>query len=183
MGDGWGGMAVPVRPLRPLEEQPGRVSDPSTASAVALARIRRDLEELRFRPLANWSAGPSHSNDPFRWLATLLGPEETPYEGGAFVLRIRFPKDYPFKPPKVKMVTKIYHPNLVAETPVCLDILTSNWSPAVSISDVMLSICSLLRAPDMDHPLNHEVALVYKENPALFRSTARRWTEEHAILK
>ncbi|XP_077508073.1 uncharacterized protein LOC144119282 [Amblyomma americanum] len=179
MAAGLGGRARQVSQF--FGDQAGPL--PKAASPVALARIARDLEELRFRPLANWSAGPVGVSNPFRWTATLLGPADTPYEGGAFELEIRFPDDYPFKPPKVKFVTKIYHPNLIGGVPVFLDILTSQWSPAVSISDVMLSIGSLLRAPDMDHPIDPKAALVYKKDPALFKSTARRWTEKHSILK
>ncbi|XP_077489617.1 uncharacterized protein LOC144100598 [Amblyomma americanum] len=179
MAAGLGGTACQVSQL--FGDQAG--SPPKPGSPVALARIARGLEELRFRPLANWSAGPVCVSNPFRWTATLLGPADTPYEGGAFELEIRFPDDYPFKAPKLKLVTKIYHPNFVGGAPVCLSVLTSQWSPAVSISDVMLSTCSLLRAPDMDHPIDPKAALVFKQDPALYKSTARRWTEKHSILK
>ncbi|KAH7943102.1 hypothetical protein HPB52_005322 [Rhipicephalus sanguineus] len=68
-------------------------------STVALARIRRELEEIRYSPLTNCSAGPISSCDLFKWTATIVGPEETPYEGGVFLLDVTFPEDYPFNPP------------------------------------------------------------------------------------
>lgn len=63
----------------------------------------------------------------------LLQPD-SPYQGGVFFLTIHFPTDYPFKPPKVAFTTRIYHPNINSNGSICLDILRSQWSPALTIS-------------------------------------------------
>ena len=63
-----------------------------------------------------------------------MGPEETPYTGGVFFLNIHFPTDYPFKPPKVTFVTRIYHPNITIKGFMSLDILDDQWSPLLTIS-------------------------------------------------
>lgn len=61
--------------------------------------------------------------------------EDTQYQGGVFFLSYDFPQDYPFKPPKVKFLTRIYHPNISPDTGVvCCDVLTQNWSPALTVS-------------------------------------------------
>ena len=60
------------------------------------------------------------------WQATIMGPPDSPYQGGVFFLTIHFPTDYPFKPPKVAFTTKIYHPNINTNGSICLDILRSD---------------------------------------------------------
>ena len=79
-------------------------------------------------------------DDLFHWQATIMGPEESPYTGGVFFLDIHFPADYPFKPPKVSFTTRIYHCNINSNGGICLDILKDQWSPALTISKVLLSV-------------------------------------------
>ena len=78
----------------------------------------------------------------------ILGPSGSPYAGGVFFLDIHFPADYPFKPPKVAFKTRIYHCNINSNGQICLDILKDQWSPALTVSKVLLSVCSLLTDPN-----------------------------------
>ena len=120
-------------------------------------------------------------DDLFHWQATIMGPEESPYNGGVFFLDIHFPADYPFKPPKVSFTTRIYHCNINSNGGICLDILKDQWSPALTISKVLLSVCSLLTDPNPDDPLVPEIAQLLKNNVTQHNATAREWTSKYAM--
>ena len=70
----------------------------------------------------------------FHWQATIMKRSDSPYQEGVFFLTIHFPTDYPFKSPQVAFTTRIYHPNINSNGSICLDILRSQWSPALTIS-------------------------------------------------
>ena len=115
-----------------------------------------------------------------------MGPSGTPYQGGVFFLGIRFPNDYPYKPPKCRFTTRIYHPNIGLEGQICccvLDILGDMWSPVLTISKVLLSISSLFTDPNPDSVCgngNYEAAWEYKHDRAKFEATAKEWTKKYA---
>ena len=111
-----------------------------------------------------------------------MGPEDSPYTGGIFKLRIQFPVDYPFKPPHIQFITKIFHPNINSAGMICLDILKTQWSPALTISKVLLSICSLLTDPNPKDPLAPDIARMYLEEREKYEAEARRRTSMHAGL-
>jgi len=146
---------------------------------MALKRIKKELQDLNKDPPAQCSAGPVQ-DDLFHWQATIMGPSDSPYQGGVFFLNIHFPTDYPFKPPKISFSTRIYHPNINSNGSICLDILRSQWSPALTVSKVLLSICSLLNDPNPEDPLVPEIARVFKQDPKKYEQTAKEWTIKYA---
>ena len=122
-------------------------------------RILQEIKDLNNFELSNFiSAGPVSEDNIFTWSAKINGPKDSPYEGGIFLLAIDFPKEYPFKPPKINFITKIYHPNINSGGSICLDILNSQWSPALTISKTLLSICSLLTDPNPNDPFVPDIA-------------------------
>jgi len=147
---------------------------------MALKRIQKELKDLAKDNPTNCSAGPRDPNNLFKWVATIMAPAACPYEGGVFNLDIEFPAEYPFKPPKIRFTTKIYHCNINDKGGICLDILKDNWSPALTISKVLLSICSLLTDPNPNDPLVPDIANLLKTNKALHDKTAREWTAKYA---
>uniref|UniRef100_A0A8C6MQH7 E2 ubiquitin-conjugating enzyme n=1 Tax=Mus spicilegus TaxID=10103 RepID=A0A8C6MQH7_MUSSI len=154
--------------------------DQSTLGALALKRIQKELVAISQDPPAHCSAGPVAEN-MFHWQATIMGPEDSPYQGGVFFLSVHFPNNYPFKPPKVSFITRVYHPNISKNGSICLDILNSMWSPALTISKLLLSICSLLCDPNPDDPLVPEIAKVYRKDLREYNRLAREWTMRYAM--
>lgn len=111
----------------------------------------------------------------------IIGPKDTPYEGGKFYINITFPSDYPYNPPLILFKTKIYHPNINENGAICLDILKDEWSPILTISKVMYSLSSLLSEPNADDPLVDSIAAEMKCNPELFIKNAKLFTEKYAL--
>ena len=110
-----------------------------------------------------------------------MGPDDSPYAGGVFFLNIHFPTDYPFKPPKMNFVTRIYHCNISSNGSICLDILKDQWSPALTISKVLLSISSLLTDANPDDPFVPEIAHLLKTDKGKHDANAREWTRKYAM--
>jgi ubiquitin-conjugating enzyme E2 D/E len=147
---------------------------------MASKRIQNELKELQKDPPSTCSAGPEGDNI-YKWEGYIFGPADSPYEGGVFKLSIEFPEDYPFRPPHVLFLTKVYHPNINSSGSICLDILKDKWSPALTISKVLLSIESLLTDPNPDDPFVPEIANLYKNDLAAYKERAILWTESYAM--
>ncbi|KNA22685.1 hypothetical protein SOVF_032030 isoform A [Spinacia oleracea] len=156
----------------------GRTSWPSTTSPSG-KRIQKELKELDSHPPPLSSAGPI-ADSLNHWLATFLGPPGTPYEGGIFFLDILFPNEYPFKPPKVMFKTRIYHCNVDSSGNVNLDILKDGWSPALTISKVLLAIRSIFLNPDPYNALVPPIAHLYQVDRKRHDELAAAWTHRFA---
>jgi len=143
-------------------------------------RILKEMQELSTETYTNISAGPVDDKNIFIWSATLIGPKDSPYEDGVFLLKVNFPNNYPFKPPQITFDTKIFHPNISSSGSICLDILQSNWSPALTITKTLLSISSLLTDPNPDDPLDAAAGKLYKHNKEDFIKKAKEVTEKYA---
>eukprot|EP00161_Ancyromonas_sigmoides_P017040 TRINITY_DN4601_c1_g2_i1.p1 TRINITY_DN4601_c1_g2~~TRINITY_DN4601_c1_g2_i1.p1 ORF type:complete len:164 (+),score=64.26 TRINITY_DN4601_c1_g2_i1:69-560(+) len=149
------------------------------ALSTSAKRIQKELAEISLDPPCNCSAGPK-GESLYEWVATIQGPKGSPYEGGVFFLDITFPTDYPFKPPKVVYRTRIYHCNINSNGAICLDVLKDQWSPALTISKVLLSICSLLTDANPHDPLVGSIAQQYLQDREAHDDMARSWTKRYA---
>mmetsp|Transcript_25981 Transcript_25981/g.84009 ORF Transcript_25981/g.84009 Transcript_25981/m.84009 type:complete len:152 (+) Transcript_25981:289-744(+) len=142
-------------------------------------RIVKETQRLTQEPVPGISATPYEDN--LRYFNVLIsGPTESPYDGGIFKLELFLPEDYPMAPPKVRFLTKIFHPNVDKLGRICLDILKDKWSPALQIRTVLLSIQALLSAPNPDDPLDNNVAELWKKNEPEALKKAALWTETYA---
>lgn len=111
---------------------------------------------------------------------TIEGPEQSAYENGVFRLELFLPDEYPMEPPKVRFLTKIYHPNIDRLGRICLDVLKTNWSPALQIRTVLLSIQALLATPNPNDPLANDVAHDWIEDEKAAIAKAKEWTTLYA---
>lgn len=109
--------------------------------------------------------------------ATIIGPKDTPYQGGLFDLDITIPTRYPFVPPIVRLNTPIFHPNISPSGEICVDILKDAWSPALTLDKVLISLLVLFGTPNADDPLNTNAANLYKNNRKEFNRIAAELVE------
>tara|TARA_B110000008_G_C16958634_1_gene559218 strand:- start:1753 stop:2211 length:459 start_codon:yes stop_codon:yes gene_type:complete len=147
---------------------------------MATDRIQRELMTLARSPIPHCVAGPISDDDIMHWQAMIIGPDDSPYEGGEFVIDIEFPSNYPFVPPKCKFITRVWHCNINKNGNICLDILKKQWSPVLTIDKVLISILSLLCDPEPSDPLSTEVANMLLTDKAAHDKKAREWTNMYA---
>ncbi|CAJ0924433.1 unnamed protein product [Ranitomeya imitator] len=129
------------------------------------------VTELNKNPVEGFSAGLIDDNDLYRWEVLIIGPPDTLYEGGVFKAHLTFPRDYPLRPPKMKFITEIWHPNVDKNGDVCISILhepgedkygyekpEERWLPIHTVETIMISVISMLADPNGDSPANVDAA-------------------------
>jgi ubiquitin-conjugating enzyme E2 D len=166
-------------PMMSAQKTQSFLSSPSSMSATgAKKRILKEYTDFINDPPEGWSVFMGAENIQ-GWKAIVSGLPY-PYEGGTWVVTIDFPSDYPFKPPKVRFVTRFYHCNISTDGGICLDILKDQWSPALTISKVFLSLSSLATGPNPDDPLDACKAQLYRDNRGRYEQEAQEWTRKYA---
>lgn len=103
---------------------------------------------------------------------------DTPFEDGTFRLLLQFDESYPTKPPTVKFLSRMFHPNVYANGELCLDILQNRWSPTYDVAAILTSIQSLLHDPNPNSPANAEAAQLYRENMKEYVRRVKATVEE-----
>ena len=155
--------------------------------ACALKRLQKELREFNEEQPEGFTAGLIDDDDFFNWEASVIGPEDSPYEGGTFLLKIEYPQDYPYKPPRMYITTKTFHPNLNYNSgQICccaLDFLKDTWSPHLTISKILKEFQNLLICPNIDKICglgNKYARKLYLEDRAQYDRIAKEWTEKYA---
>ena len=149
----------------PSEEAHDEKPKPARASILAEKRLQSEIKA--FDALPNVLFFPSPDHDLFSFTITITA-EEGYWKGGTFSFHFDFPPNYPYKPPKVKCVEKIYHPNIDAEGHVCVSILREDYSPVLSLNHFVQSLLFILYCPNMSDPLEEHIAILYQTDSKKF---------------
>jgi len=174
--------AVPAglsQPVLTVTEALQKFEISSRSGTAALRRVMKEFSDFNANPVPGWLAFVGADN-PMVWKAIMQGPASSVYEGGNWLVSVQFPVDYPFKPPRVRFVTRIYHCNINNDGGVCLDILKDAWSPALTITKIFASLTSLVSEPNPDDALDAFKAQVYRTDRARYLAEAREWVAKHA---
>ena len=142
--------------------------------------LTKELQNLINEPIFSCgvTAGPIQ-NDVFHWRITMLGPKNTPYEGGLFQIIADFPDNYPKKGPKMRFTNKMYHCNVSSNGNICINTLTE-WKEGTTMTEVLPLIFSLFFMQNPDSAYDSNIANLFKTNKAQFDQNAREFTKQYA---
>ena len=132
-------------------------------------RVSKEIKKLDSEKLPYGIKVTPHQDNILVWDAIISGGKDTPHEGLSYKVLIRIGDEYPAKPPHVKFISKIFHPNVYRDGQICIDILQGQWTPTLRIVSVLMSIQSMLDDPNPNSPANAEAAKVYKTDQALYK--------------
>lgn len=134
------------------------------------------------------------SEQLFNWDFIIIGPQDTLYENGIFKGKLIFPKEYPHKPPKVVFDIDMGHPNIYSNGEVCISILhegidytgyeneNERWSPTQNVNTIMLSIISMLSAPNFESPANVDISILHKTNYPKYKKKIYKIVQDSQTL-
>ncbi|XP_077290659.1 ubiquitin-conjugating enzyme E2 W [Arctopsyche grandis] len=118
-----------------------------SAASPAEKRLQKELISLIKEPPPGVSVDDEQTGSNLTsWVINMDGVSGTLYEGEKFLLQFKFTHKYPFDSPEVIFIGNNIpvHPHIYSNGHICLSILTEDWSPALSVRSVCLSIVSML---------------------------------------
>ncbi|CED85373.1 ubiquitin-conjugating enzyme [Phaffia rhodozyma] len=178
-----------------MSSNPSSRKGTPASSANASIILRRQLMELRKRPVDGFSAGLVDDDNLLEWEILIIGPADTIYEGGLLKARMSFPPEFPLLPPTMTFTTAMWHPNIYPDGKVCISILhapgedqwgyedaNERWLPVHTVESILVSVISLLSQdiPSLDSPANVDAAKEVREDPAGYKKKVRRLVRRSA---
>lgn len=160
-----------------MAESPSKLPELGGTSRAATIRLMSDLREITADPPDGISAAVMNDSNLYEWRASITGPEDTPWEGGIYALVLEFDGSYPEKPPKIRFVCDMWHPNIYADGGICLDVMKTLWRPVFTVAAILQSIQSLLADPNPASPANPAAASMFNSDPKGYRRKVRQCAE------
>lgn len=146
-----------------------------STNSSALRALALEYKSLQEEPVEGFCVKLADDDNMFTWEVAIFGPPRTLYEGGYFKARLTFPEDYPYSPPAVKFLSKVWHPNVYENGDLCISILhppvddpqsgempCERWNPTQSVRTILLSVISLLNEPNTSSPANVDASVMYR---------------------
>jgi ubiquitin-conjugating enzyme E2 G1 len=153
--------------------------------------LRKQLNDLKKHPNDGFSAGLVDDNNLYKWEVVIVGPSDTVYEGGMFKAMLEFPQDFPQRPPKMKFITEIWHPNIHKNGDVCISILhepgedrygyekaSERWLPVHTVETILISVISMLADPNDESPANVDAAKQWRNDFAGFKKKVAKLVQK-----
>lgn len=146
-----------------------------SSSASAVRSLQLEYKKIQEEPVEGFRVRLLDDSNLFDWEVAIFGPPDTLYAGGYFKAHMKFPHDYPYSPPTVRFLTKMWHPNIYENGEVCISILhppvddphsgelpSERWNPTQNVRTILLSIISLLNEPNTFSPANVDASVSFR---------------------
>lgn len=146
-----------------------------------ISRLMSEMRDLIRNPPEGIEYVENEENSVSEIHAMIMGPEETPFFGGRFRLKLVISEEYPNVPPRGFFLTKIFHPNIAGNGDICVNTLKKDWNPQVTIKHILQVIRCLLIIPFPESSLNDEAGKLFMESYEEYAVRARIMTEVHAM--
>ncbi|CAG0887691.1 unnamed protein product [Darwinula stevensoni] len=150
-----------------------RMAQQPTSSA--LRALALEYKGILEEPVEGFRVKLVKEENLFEWEVAIFGPPDTLYQGGYFKAHLKFPPDYPYSPPTVRFLTKVWHPNVYENGDLCISILhppgddpqsgelpCERWNPTQNVRTILLSVISLLNEPNTFSPANVDASVMYR---------------------
>ncbi|CAF1208758.1 unnamed protein product [Rotaria sordida] len=147
-----------------------------TTNSASIKALQLEYSKLQKEPVEGFTVKLDDDSNLYKWHVGIFGPPDTLYEGGYFKADMEFPPTYPFAPPKVRFLTKMWHPNIYENGEVCISILhpptedpqsgehpSERWNPTQNVRTILMSIISLLNEPNCSSPANVDASVMYRK--------------------
>ncbi|ALC44733.1 CG7656 [Drosophila busckii] len=164
----------------------------STPSSSALRALAMEYKSLLEEPVEGFRVKLMNDDNLFEWEVAIFGPPDTLYQGGYFKAHMKFPHDYPYSPPSIRFLTKVWHPNVYENGDLCISILhppvddpqsgelpCERWNPTQNVRTILLSVISLLNEPNTYSPANVDASVMYRR----WRDSQGKDTEYPNIIR
>ena len=157
----------------------------------AQQQIRKEYQEITRNPMAaiGFSVGLPDENNIFEWRCTLMGPQDSPYKGGLFYLKVLFPVDYPQTKPEVRFITPIYHVNVNDKQNygdeidplghVCISTI-NNWKSTFSMKQVFADIFALFYLGNPKSPFSLDMKAEFENKKDLYDQKVKYFVKKYA---
>ncbi|KAJ3408026.1 E2 SUMO-conjugating protein ubc9 [Chytridiales sp. JEL 0842] len=155
------------------------------SNSICVARLTEERKQWRKdHPYGFWAKPDKNADGSLNlmsWKVGIPGKADTPWEGGVYNLSMKFPEDYPQKPPKCAFTPPLFHPNVYPSGTICLSILNEeqDWKPAITIKQIVLGIQDLLNDPNPASPAQHDAYVLFKRDKAAYEKRIRQQAKEH----
>jgi len=142
---------------------------------------RRDMDIMKLM-MSDYEVSIGDANCPRDFFVKLLGPKDSPYEGGIWKVHVTLPQNYPYSSPSIGFCNSIFHPNVdFASGSVCLDVINQTWSPMFDLVNVFsVFLPQLLCYPNPADPLNGEAAALMNTDKQTYYKRVQEYVKKFA---